>query len=1244
MRSLWRPRASAWGDNWSQRIDQELERCDYFVLLLSSKSATSEMVTEEVRRAKELRDTRESGKPQILPIRVNFPIASPLNYDLRGYLSRIQQREWQSDADTTPILQEILVVLGDRDGPSPQTIVAETTAAPLTEEPDAPPSPVAPPELPGGQVELASLYYMERPPIERNCYETVLKPGALIRIKAPRQMGKTSLMSRILRHAEASDYLTVPLSFQLADAAIFADLDKFLRWFCASVGRRLRLPNQLNDYWDDIFGSKDNCRASLAEYLLPEISQPLVLGLDEVDMVFEHPNIAADFMGLLRAWHELAKTDALWKKLRPVVVHSTEVYIPMNINQSPFNVGLPIELNEFRPEQVLDLAQRHGLSWDEADVARLMKMVGGHPYLVRVALYQVARQETTLNGLLAIAPTEAGPYGDHLRRHWWNLEQREEMAAAAKRVVASDSPVRLEPIQAFQLHSMGIVHLTQIGGDANVTADQWYAGFVLNLWHTFGLSSQIDFRQWWRDRADISSIQRLSEFIKTVLLEVLTQPIAIFIDEIDTTLSLNFAVDDFFALIRNCYNQRADNNAYDRLAFCLLGVAAPGDLIQDKARTPFNIGNAIALSGFRPEEAQPLLPGLSANADRPDAVLQAILSWTSGQPFLTQKLCRLTRSSSHIPAGQEESAITHLVQTRILDNWETQDEPEHLKTIRARLLSDEMTEGQRLGLYRQILSGETVSADSSRKQIELRLAGIVVERDSTLQPHNRIYETIFSTAWVNAALGRRRPYAADIQAWLESEPQSDAHLLQGDKLEAALEWAEARSLSKQDYQYLVESQKLGLRRELEAKQAAVEQTNRQLVEKNQALERINQQLATARQELTRVRRFFRWAIAFGIALVSALNFGAVWANGKRVEASKGREEAVEARNQAVEQEKAALTDLEATERENTQLADQNDTLDAGNQELAGENNNLKASNTALTAQNQQAAQAAVQSLAAQLTAQEETETAQAAAATARQQTTAAQAQLTQTRGALTTVQQGLTNAQTERDQAQSNAEAAQQEAIKAEQEAAEVERQQHNLADVFPIMAAVSTFAEGNQQEAIGQLSQILADNEDNAAVLIVRGEFHTQIDAADSLENALNDFDRAIALNEANFIAHAGRGNVLASLGRFFEAVEAYTIALRIEPNGNIVNNLKGVLNNLIVDQFISNSAQPVNLTSATGIGSGVSSKESNSYQVHWSDTNDFDFSEQETEIIAAASDLLLTIDSDDADALHYRGVSLNR
>lgn len=440
-----------------RHLDTVLGQCDYFLLLLAPQSAVSEMVTEEVRRARELYDAHPNHRPMIVPVRVG---ALQLNHNLRGYLHGFQQWEWRSPTDTSSLLQALQPLLAES---RPLEIESATQALPTSltalEDPDAPPLPVAEPELPWGQVNLVSAFYVERSPLEARCYETIVKPGALIRIKAPRQMGKTSLMSRILYHGEQQNYVTLPLSFQLADRAIFADLDKFLRWFCASVGLGLQLPNKLKDYWDDIFGSKVNCKAYFEQYLLREMDTPLVLGLDEVDRVFEHRHIAEDFFGLLRAWHEEAKNRAVWQKLRLVVVHSTEVYVPLDNNQSPFNVGLPIELPEFNLDQVHDLATRHGLHWGEAQSHQLMSLVGGHPYLVRVALYHIAKQDTTLAQLLKQAPTEAGPYSDHLRRHLWNLEQYPDIAAALARTVATTEPVRLEASQAFKLHSMGLVHL-----------------------------------------------------------------------------------------------------------------------------------------------------------------------------------------------------------------------------------------------------------------------------------------------------------------------------------------------------------------------------------------------------------------------------------------------------------------------------------------------------------------------------------------------------------------------------------------------------------------------------------------------------------------------------------------------------------------------------------------------------------------------------------------------------------------
>jgi hypothetical protein len=318
-------------------------------------------------------------------------------------------------------------------------------------------APVVSLEEPQGQVPLESAFYVERPPIEADCYETILRPGALIRVKAPRQMGKSSLMTRILHHATEQGYQAASLNFQEADTEFLSDTDQFLQWFCASITDRLNLPDKLEDYWKGVLGSKNKCTKYFQGYLLSALNSPTVLGLDEVDEVFKHPQIAADFFGLLRSWHERSKNEPVWKQLRLIIVHSKEVYIPLNINQSPFNVGLPIELPALTQEQVKDLINRHGLNWTAQEIEQLMRLVGGHPYLVRVALYQIARDRMTLEKLQQVAPTEEGPYSDHLRRHLLNLQEDEQLLQAAKEVFAAEDCVNIGTTEAFKLRSMGVV-------------------------------------------------------------------------------------------------------------------------------------------------------------------------------------------------------------------------------------------------------------------------------------------------------------------------------------------------------------------------------------------------------------------------------------------------------------------------------------------------------------------------------------------------------------------------------------------------------------------------------------------------------------------------------------------------------------------------------------------------------------------------------------------------------------------
>ena len=327
-----------------------------------------------------------------------------------------------------------------------------------------------------GPVPLNSAFYVERSRIESRCYEEINQPGALIRIKAPSQMGKTSLAIRILTHArqstEATEVRTVLLSLQQADREIFSNLDKFLRWFCAAVTRKLQLSCQVEEYWSDTFGSKSNCTAYFEDCLLPSINGPFVLALDKVDEVFLHPEIADDFFSLLRSWYEEAaygdSGNPFWQNLRLIIVHSTEVYIPLDINKSPFNVGLAIELPAFTSEQLLDLAQRYGVDLAQNE-SLLMELVAGHPYLVQQALYHLA-QTANFTQFRQTAATDEGIYCRHLHRHLRSLQEHPTLGSAYEQVVQASEPVELEQLVAFKLHSMGLVKNAGQSGSAKLQA------------------------------------------------------------------------------------------------------------------------------------------------------------------------------------------------------------------------------------------------------------------------------------------------------------------------------------------------------------------------------------------------------------------------------------------------------------------------------------------------------------------------------------------------------------------------------------------------------------------------------------------------------------------------------------------------------------------------------------------------------------------------------------------------------
>jgi hypothetical protein len=313
------------------------------------------------------------------------------------------------------------------------------------------------PCYPNGSVPLDSPFYIERSPTEEQIAQEIRKPGALVRIKGPQETGKTSLLLRVLDEAERVGCRTVSVNLEQIDQTILSDLNRFLRWLCINVSRQLGLEPILDEYWDEDMGSKVSCSFYFRSYLLELTESPIVLAFDEVNQIFEYPHVAKDFLPLLRSWYEEAKRLPIWQKLRLIVVHSTEIYVPLQLNQSPFNVGLPIQLEGISLEQVLQLAQRYGLDWTEEEARQLMSLVEGHPALVNIALYHLSQEGKPLPQLLESAPTASGIYNHHLQRHSAALKEQPELASALHTVMDADEPVPLEPILAYKLHSMGLI-------------------------------------------------------------------------------------------------------------------------------------------------------------------------------------------------------------------------------------------------------------------------------------------------------------------------------------------------------------------------------------------------------------------------------------------------------------------------------------------------------------------------------------------------------------------------------------------------------------------------------------------------------------------------------------------------------------------------------------------------------------------------------------------------------------------
>ena len=321
-----------------------------------------------------------------------------------------------------------------------------------------------------------SYFYIERNPIELKCFQQLTESGSLTRISAPNQMGKTSLINKIIFKGKQQHYQTVSLDLRLVETKKISDETVFLRTFYAWIVNKLDLSTPLRE-WDEDLPAMVSCTKHF-QAILEQLDCPFLLVIDNLDCLFNYPQTYQNFLPMLRRWYDLANESEIWEKLRLIISYRTEDYGRLDINQSPFNVGVPISVREFSYDEVELLRKRHYQLKPEV-VRPLIEAIGGHPYLIRLAFYRLAKEELTLEQVLKDAAGFTGIYKNHFLKLVSSLQEGSGLESTLQAIVNNQG---LEITgknnkQVYQLEAMGII---KVKGNLAVISRQIYQTYFAN--------------------------------------------------------------------------------------------------------------------------------------------------------------------------------------------------------------------------------------------------------------------------------------------------------------------------------------------------------------------------------------------------------------------------------------------------------------------------------------------------------------------------------------------------------------------------------------------------------------------------------------------------------------------------------------------------------------------------------------------------------------------------------------------
>ena len=425
---------------WAQEIDRRIHEADAVVALLSEASVASEMLTYEIllasRVASERAASERAGKPRILPVRIN--LESELPNEIARLVNGLAKHRWTETSDDKQLVNSL-----KRD-------LASTDPAPPTKS-------LLQVEPPMGAVPLDSQYYLVR---EADAlYEAALsRRDSIVLVRGARQMGKTSLMARGLKQARDAGTHVVLTDLQKLNAADLASAESLFLAIGDWLADKLDLDVSPHDTWNTRRGASVNFERFLRREVLAKLNAPLVWGLDEIDRLFTC-DFSSEVFGLFRSWHNERALDPSgpWSQLTLAIAYATEAHLFISdINQSPFNVGTRISLNDLSSAQVAELNRRyHSPLGSDDEIERFVKLVGGQPYLVNRGLYEMTQRKWSVDEFADRAAGDEGVFGDHLRRMIVLLAQDNSLCDALRGFIHDRDSLSME--QFYRLRSAGVV-------------------------------------------------------------------------------------------------------------------------------------------------------------------------------------------------------------------------------------------------------------------------------------------------------------------------------------------------------------------------------------------------------------------------------------------------------------------------------------------------------------------------------------------------------------------------------------------------------------------------------------------------------------------------------------------------------------------------------------------------------------------------------------------------------------------